>query len=158
MSDLKARLDKRGTHAVCGVIDCGYQLARVVDSRGVFHGLRYAPRAVCFGPGWRVSNGHWRVSNEARERIRSRRRPREKRQPVEGHHVDDGKLVGKLAWVSPALVTCPRCGFVQELDFDSLSAVSETSDGTSKFWDSWMAWPWEPDDVTDSPRDEAQRL
>ncbi len=64
---VKARLDKTGLRVLCGVIDCGTELALVLEV-GVSTKDGW-PRAVWFPPGWSVrKDGVW---HRSRKRHRS---------------------------------------------------------------------------------------
>jgi hypothetical protein len=82
-SGLKARLDKTGRWALCGLPVCSYRLAPVVVEDAPV-GAEVRPiRTLRFDPGWqpRRSDGGWTLTRHAAARVRRGQRPAFRRDP-----------------------------------------------------------------------------
>lgn len=118
MEMLKARLDKSRTRVLCGMIDCGKTIARVVDRDG--------ERVVWFGPGWVMKrDGSWAFSERAQRRVRRGKTP-EARAVSHGIQLEHRAVLGFVPRRLPVLAQCkdPKCpGGPQELDAQPLGVV-----------------------------------
>jgi len=110
---LKARLDKTGLRVLCGVKDCGYELAWVLE-RGVYAEGRWQ-RGLWFGPGWAPrADGVWSLTPRAMRRRRRGQAPAHRRADA------GGKIVGMIPVNLPIEAVCPDCDFRQQLAPDIL--------------------------------------
>jgi len=102
---LYARPSEDGQRVLCGVKDCGRELAWVLE--GGVRGEKV--RVVWFGPGWivRADDGVWVFKEKG-----SRRPPGGRDRPP-----------GPSGWVPwlPCEAKCPDCGFQQTLDHEVLN-------------------------------------
>lgn len=131
---LYARLDRTERRVLCGVIDCGAEIARVVDeyTKGrVFPGEPPNYRAVWMGPGWDIRpDGVWALTSRAKRQMRraqltgcggltgSRKTPVDSyREKAKGH------VQGWLAYDLPFDVICPQCGSRQTIDPKTLNVT-----------------------------------
>ncbi|MFN0071384.1 MAG: hypothetical protein ACKVVP_07850 [Chloroflexota bacterium] len=115
-----ARLDKTGRRVLCGVTDCGCQLAFVVKPRPQGRSGDPSPM-VAFGPGWTLGNdGVWTLSRRALRATRAGRAPTWRRPPIQ-HHDTAGLAFGIAPYDLPAEARCPACGLRQTLDSDQLN-------------------------------------
>ena len=149
---LLARLDKSETRVLCGVVDCGAEVARVVDvERGNVTLPLRSVRAVWFGPGWHPrEDGVWALTARAARELRrqhmlgggrllgARGRPGETklkrafafdgdRYQVENHQT------GPAGWLPenlPADVVCSVCGSRQTLAPATLRVTANRRPGT----------------------------
>lgn len=143
-TDLKARLDRSGSRVMCGVVDCGQQLGKVIE-RFPWRDNPYSPRGLCLGPGYREDeHGIWSLSSRANKRFRQGKLPRESRNPLAGsHHEHDARLFGRRPFCLPADIRCPKCGFVQSLDPDALRVVILPRELWSHAKQTWEICAWE---------------
>jgi hypothetical protein len=151
---LRARLDRTGARVICGVIDCGKDLARVVEGKQVDYLFRkdeIVRRAVAFPPGWfpkggtpltpdeealdiysraRGIDGVWQLTkrNLRREHRAGSNPPHARTRPQQRRGFGPGLLVeGLVPWDLPVNAKCSACGFVQILDPDELRVSSHPS-------------------------------
>ena len=80
MSGVLARLDTiLGCRVLCGVIDCGADIASVVVLQLAPYPTSYEPRVACFAPGWqRRHDGTWEISRHAKANLQRYRRGRQR--------------------------------------------------------------------------------
>lgn len=126
---LKARLDSKNDQRVlCGVRRCGQQIAQVEDYPDV------GMRELAFSPGWKDYQGIWRLTTHASKQIKRGYSPMHRRLDMSvaailglgqdptrpyGHARRGLRLVHQPSHL-PATVACPKCGFVQTLDPETL--------------------------------------
>jgi len=132
---LTARLSKDGSRVLCHIVDCGCEIAWVLE-RGVYVDGRWQ-RAIWFPPGWAPRpDGVWAFTKRAAKRERKGQLPTLHRQPSrrpwkDGHEPlvsfspawsDDNGPTGFLPCNLPVEAKCPnrKCGFRQTLDPDVL--------------------------------------
>jgi len=103
-----ARLDKTEHAVLCGALDCGFTLGRVLRHEGWTR--------VWLGQGWtpRRDDGVWVLSRRAAERLRQPRADGSRRLPLvkRGAHPREGRV---LLWL-PQEIGCLGCGSRQVLD------------------------------------------
>ncbi len=112
---LRARLDKKGVHVLCGRVECGTRLAEI-------HFLDSGMVCLDFPPGWSPSGIVWKLSNHARRRMKQGRSPKLRRYPK-----NDGIRI--LASVMetpyerlPLIAICPNCGWKNGVHEEDVSA------------------------------------
>jgi hypothetical protein len=140
---LYARLDKTQDRVLCGVVDCGAELAQITEVQndtGLGSG-----RFLVFGPGWRPRgerppgaqwlpyglDGVWELNRRGQrrrryqgpdlmhgERIAHQQGDRRGR-PLRPQ--DDNVLWGNAPWNLPLEAACPGCGMRQTIDPDRLA-------------------------------------
>ena len=106
--DLPARVNKQGSHVVCGMRDCSNQMARILTIEGI------EGKASCiqFLSGWAQRlDGVWGFSEYARKR-KSRDQPEKNRRYPEGDGYSGDK---DLFDILPARAKCAKCGMVNSL-------------------------------------------
>ena len=115
MSGLATRLDKGGGRVICGMRDCGAELARIVEVLHEDQPLRLA----YFPLGWRprASDGTWALTRHAAERMRRGRPPAYARRPA---WPDGRRILGVRLDAATAQAVCPACGSIQTLAAEAL--------------------------------------
>ena len=156
---LKARLDKKTGHrAVCGRMDCGADIAIVVECRvseefveePVDTGFRL--RVLCFEPGWiQRRDGVWQLSAHSQRSLRrldSGKVSRARMLGRRGGTSVEGRRVHCLVRPAlPARAKCPRCGFIQTLDAQRLRSSNPLA---PLYWAAvesppkWKDWTLQP--------------
>ena len=107
---MSARLAKDGLRYVCGMIDCGTEIARVRPQGGV----TLSPGTV------RDEMGIWRVSVYAHERQRKGLRPKLRRgfpgiPMFIGEHFIGHPQGRPVCGEVPTKVRCPSCGMINNI-------------------------------------------
>ena len=171
MSGVMARLGwAMGCRVLCGVIDCGADIASVVVLQLAPYPTSYEPRVACFAPGWhRRHDGTWELSRHAKANLqRYRRRPP---RPNKEHFpypkpllsrrpTGLGKESQSLRHVLkrpqlPALAKCEACGFINVLEaarlgsIDPRSPLPECAIVEPHRWVTWELERLEADDSVD---------
>ncbi len=155
MSEAIARLDKKtGYRVLCGVLDCGADVASVVLVSPI--NLRVA----CFDPGWqrRQLDGIWELSRHAKANLQRYRRRQRRREPCSVCRGEGITIVGKAGCRHdlgsppllarrptslgketqslvhalkrpqlPARAKCKACGFINVLEADRLRSIDPRS-------------------------------
>lgn len=139
---LFARLNKAGTHVVCGILNCGARLCRVsepwaekhVDTPDGHTTIRLGPedgpkipgRHLVFDIGWLPDDrGIWRVTEHAAERTRLDKTPFYRKPPV--RYLGGERRHGPMTPPQlPIVARCPspECGALQTLDAEHLGIVA----------------------------------
>lgn len=162
MSGVMARLDwSMGCRVMCGVIDCGADIASVVVVQIAPYPSSYEPRVACFAPGWqRRHDGIWELSRHAKANLqRYRRRPP---RPKKEHFPYPKPLLSRrptgLGKESqslrhalkrpqlPARAKCPACGFINVLEAARLYSIDPRSplpECAIVEPDRWVTWELE---------------
>jgi len=126
---LKARLSKDAWRILCGVKDCGCELAFFqLESRADELRGRYIHPddsiIMLFGAGWaqRADDGVWVLTRHAQRRVRRGQKPANRARPRRKTLGISFKTdtVGFQPNTLPAEAICPDCGFRQTLDPDVL--------------------------------------
>jgi hypothetical protein len=138
---LYASLDSTGYRLLCGVLDCGTEMAQVAEDHGGDLGLG-SGRFLVFGPGWRPRgrrppgimwnayglDGVWELNRRGQGRRRyqgldltheqriARQQGDRRGRPLRPQ--DDRELWGMAPWNLPLEAACPSpgCGMRQTLD------------------------------------------
>jgi hypothetical protein len=110
---LMARLDRTGKRVLCGIYDCGEELARI-DDYGVY-------RYVHFAEGWTGIDGPWHFSNHALRHVQRGEKPKSRRPNHDHAWTHQIRLNGKQR-----SVLC-KCGKEQLLDPERLRINEATS-------------------------------
>jgi hypothetical protein len=106
---LTARLSSDGSRVLCHIVDCGAEIAWVLEV-GVYADGRWQ-RGLWFPPGWTTRpDGVWVWTARSVKRRRKGQAPAD-RQPMRGLRPE-----GQLPWNLPVEAKCPDCGFPQTLD------------------------------------------
>ena len=136
--ELSARLDRKGFRVICGLQDCGADIAAIVilywfgmvdvDVEGI--------RCVCFTPDWyqRKGDGVWVMSDRATKTKKKvllgihpqTRRPLARR--GSGIDKETGERSHELKRPHlPAKAKCPSCGFPNTLRAEALGSIDPRS-------------------------------
>ena len=128
---LMARLSKKEDRVLCGRINCGADIAVLVECSTIF-GEEFS--VLCFPSGWsQRDDGVWVLSRHA---ISARKKAMRGKRPFpsralsrRGHELGEyGKLLHALKRPDvPALAICPTCGFMQTLDAEELGSIDPRS-------------------------------
>ena len=161
MSGVMARLDwAMGCRVLCGVIDCGADIASVVVLQIAPYPQSYEPRVACFAPGWqRRHDGIWELSRHAKANLRrSRRRPPPNKESypypkplLSRRPTGLGKESQLLRHALkrphlPARAKCEACGFINVLEADRLYSIDPRSplpECAIVEPDRWVSWELE---------------
>lgn len=123
---INARLNSAGTHAVCGVIDCGTQIAYVshptANDIAEFKERGETPLSCLqFLPGWAPrKDGVWSLSNYARRRLITRRSAKVRRYPQNDGTGALRSVMNSSYEMLPIEAKCAKCGFRNVLREDQL--------------------------------------
>lgn len=123
---MKARVSRDGCHIICGKVDCGYRLAKLVCLAPSDHG-RLVPADhglphVVFGLGWTLEGRAWRLSNRAMQRLQRQKRLGRSQEaihkPRRPPRVDEvTHNLGAMSFL-PIEVVCPLCRSAQVVELD----------------------------------------
>ncbi len=171
MSGVMARLDwAMGCRVLCGVIDCGADIASVVVLQLAPYPTSYEPRVACFAPGWqRRQDGIWELSQHAKANLRRYRRGRPRLgrdslpypKPLLARRPTGLGKESKLprhALKRPQLTArakCPACGFINVLEaarlysIDPRSPLPECAIVEPERWQTWELERIEEDESVD---------
>lgn len=127
MATLKARLDKQGHFAVCGLRDCGTRLFQVFQPIDEISRDRWnAAGASIFSPqdpflmalpGWTPdSNRVWRFSQYAAARERQGRSVKLRRYPRDNGALTRSDVMDSLYELLPAQAQCRECGVINVVE------------------------------------------
>ena len=123
---INARLNSARTHAVCGVTDCGAQIAYVgqptTDDIAEFKRRGETPLSCLqFLPGWAPGkDGVWSLSNYARRRLTTGRSAKLRRYPQNDGTGALNSVLNSSYEMLPIEAKCARCGFKNVLREDKL--------------------------------------